>query len=287
MQGFRKRISFAAISFILVGFVSSCITHIPRLPSHFYSQSSEDNLKEDEKSLEIESFVCQKEGRGCWEFSECRSFCEELFFNPDDRQKCHQWPISLFDDFKSLVATIKTEPFQNIEPEVLGCFIQLSEDRKTILFRQFNEEEAQEFLEEVARNPKLAFHLGREDKGDFSILHSLLKKIRGRTGKAFKEIINTKRVNFLILLHRNQNRPAWVWLNDYAVHRCRRDSFCKEPLEYYCEVLEDTFSETLADFFENQNFKNEYKTAIESKRCGSGYCEYGEVQDFREMCGDL
>ena len=290
MQDFKKRISFAAISFIFIGFASSCITHTPRLPSHFYSQpNEEDNLNtEDEKTLEIEGFACQKEGRGCWEFPECRSFCEELFFSPDDRQMCYQWPISLFDDFKSLFITMKTKPFRSIEPEVLKCFIQLSENHKTILFRKFNREEAQEFLEEVAKNPELAFYLGGEDKGDFSILHSLLKKISSYTGKAIKKIIDTRQTNFLILLHRNHNRQAWIWLNDYVVHRCRRDSLCKEPLEYYCEALEDIVSETLTDFFENQNFKNEYKTAIESKRCGdSDYCEYGEAQDFKEMCQGL
>ena len=248
MQGFKKKISFVTISFILIGLASSCITHTPRLPAHFYSQSSEeDNLST--KDEEAESFVCQKEGRGCWEFSECRSFCEDLFFSPDDQQMCHQWPISLFDDFKSLLITMETEPFQNIEPEVLRCFVKLSENHKTILFRKFNEEEAQEFLEEVAKNPELAYHLGGEDKGDFSILHSLFKKISGYTGKSIKKIIDTRQTNFLILLHRNHNHHAWVWLNDYVVHRCRRDSSCKEPLEYYCEVLEDIVSETLADFF--------------------------------------
>jgi len=142
-------------------------------------------------------------------------------------------------------------------------------------------------LEEVANNPELAFYLRQEDKGDFSILYSLLKKISGHTGKAIKKIIDSKQANFLILLHRYHNHQAWNWLNDHIVHRCRRDPLCKEPLEYYCEVLEDIVSESLADFFENQNFKNEYKNVIEAKRCGSGHCEYGKVQDFEEMCRDL
>ena len=292
MQVFKKTIRCFVIGFILTGFNTSCFVK-RQSSSLLYSQLPEKKeipAPEDEKPLEKENqeegFVCSKEGRGCWEFSECRGFCENLFFGEDSREMCYQWPISLYEDFENLFITIYTKPFRYIDPKVLKCFVKLSENNKTTLFKKFNQEETLEFLGEIAKSSELAFHLSGEDKGDFFIFRTLFKKISSRIPRAVKRM-STNKGNFLILLHEYQNYHAWLWLDDYIIHGCRRDSLCKEPLDYYCEVLEDVFSATLEDFFENQYFKNEYRKAIESKQCGSQSCEYGDVRDFREMCDNF
>ncbi len=232
---------------------------------------------------EEEGFVCLKKGKGCWEFPECRAFCDEAFLGKSARQICYQWPISLYEDFRELFITIRTEPFQNLKPKVLKCFIHLSEGDKTALFKRFSREETLDFLEEIAKNPSLAFHLSKEDTGKFPILHSLFKKVSGRAPSAVQKTGSGTR-NFLIVLNKYHNHYAWIWINDYLVYRCNRDSACKEPLDYYCEIFEKTLSSHLEDFFDNRRFKNEYRRAIESKQCGSQSCEYGDIRDFKKIC---
>ena len=304
MQSFKK-FNFFTVCFILIGLTASCIAKKPILPSYFYSQS-DSPAHEKKQDLNIvkkeslnttdkkplaeesypESFVCQKGGRGCWEFPECRNFCENLFFNEQSQHICHQWPISLFKDFENLFVTINTKPFHNIEPQVLKCFLKLSKD-KNILFKKFDMEEAKEFLEEVAVNPELAFYLAGEDKDRFSILHTLFQKIHSRVPGAIKSPLSLNKGHFLILLHEHQNRSAWAWLNDYIGYHCRRDSSCKEPLDYYCEILRDVHPKIMEDFFKNRHFKQEYKKDIELKPCGSTTCPYGTVQGFEKMCEEL
>ena len=305
MYSFKKKIGFFTVYFILIGLISSCVVKKTTPPSYFSSQSDTSSHEEKQDSNTVkteplnitgekplaeenktESFVCQKEGRGCWEFPECRSFCENLFFNEHSKQMCRQWPISLFEDFENLFVTINTKPFHSIEPQVLKCFLKLSEE-KNVLFKKFDMEEAKEFLEEVAVNPELAFYLAGEDKDNFSILNTLLKTIHSRVPSAIKKRLSLNKGHFLILLHEHQNRSAWAWLNDYIIYRCRRDSSCKEPLDYYCEILQDIQPKILEDFFKNRHFKQEYKKDIELKNCGSATCQYGTAQDFEKMCEEL
>ena len=196
---------------------------------------------------------------------------------------CYDWPMPLFEDFRNLKEIIDTQSFQYIEPEVLKCFLKFVEDDKDILFRKLNEEEVKEFLEEIANNETLAFHLAGEDKGDFSLLEVLFKKINSLTPLALSESLFAGN-NFLILIHQQENNSAWTWLNDYIIHRCRRDRFCKEPLDYYCKILRDIDSEKLKDFLENRGFRREYAGRIESKTCQSNACVYGSLQDFNEIC---
>ncbi len=228
------------------------------------------------------AFSCQKESQACWGFPACVRFCEELFFNKESRKKCLQWPMVLFEDFNNLLNIIRTQPFQEIDLKVLKCFMDLSEEDKTILFKRLNKDSAQEFLEEIAKTPELALILAKEDDKNFSIFRTLTKKVSSRIPTAIKGRGGSK--NFLILLNENENRPAGVWLDDFISHFCRRDSSCDEPLDYYCKILDKTRSEPLKDFFENAYFKKEYKRNIESKSCGSQNCEYGNLIDFRSLC---
>ena len=290
MRDLRKTMYFLTWTFILLSLISSCFSRKPILPSAFFSESSEPKLKHSEEldgENQEEGYVCLREGRGCWEFEECRTFCEDLFFSPENRQMCFEWPIDLYEDFKRLFVVRDTETFENIEPQVLRCFLGLSERNRSVFFKAFDEETAQEFLKEIAGNPKLAFELAGYDKGDFSLLDKLFKKISSYIIRAVKANLDYSKGNFLTLIHEYENRPAWTWLDDYIVHHCRRDSSCEEPLEYYCKILEDNRSKELEDFFYNQNFKRSYRQRIEAQTCGSRNCEYGDVRDFKELCREI
>lgn len=260
-------------------------SQIEREQTELKEKVKEEN-KQDTLSTDEQGFVCpEKEARGCWQLPQCKNFCDESFSYKAERQNCYNWPLPLFDDFKNLIETINTGLFQNIEPKVLRCFLKLSEDNKDSFFRKLNKDEAKELLEVIADEKDLAFHLAKEDKSDFSILHRLFKKIRSRTPSAIKEELHSGD-NFLIRLSEDGNRPAWDWLNDYISYRCQRDKTCKEPLDYYCEILEDIKHSELEYFFEYRNFEIEYKKDIESKNCGEP-CKYGDVADFRKMCNSL
>lgn len=266
-----KVFSFLIKSLSLICFTLSCDTEVPKPRSG---------------SVSKRNFVCQTKGPGCWQFSECMSFCDDLFFKEEKRKKCYNWPMPLFEDFKNLTEAMSRESFRYLELEVLKCFLEFTEDDKDILFEKFNEEEAKEFLEEVAGDGTLAFYLAEKDKGDFSILNTLFKKINSRTERAVGEPLFEKN-NFLILVHQQDNRPAWVWLNDYIIYQCRRDRSCKEPLDYYCKILENVNFSILEDFFENQHFQREYERRIESKTCNLDNCSYGDLRDFNEMCDNI
>ena len=280
-----------SVSLVFCCFFLSCNRKTIELPAHFFSLPEEEEgessttqlASEEEKE---EGFMCLEEGTECWQFSECKTFCEDLFFKKEQRKECYNWPISLLEDFQNLQNIMKEESFSDIEAPVFKCFLKLTEDRKTILFKDFDKEDAKEFLEEVANNPELAFALAGEDKGDFSILRILFKKIKNRIPSAMSEELS-KGKNFLILLDEDDNRSAWVWFNDYIIDYCRGDSSCKEPLDYYCEILEDVRHKTLTEFFENSHFKRKYKNDIESKSCGQTKCEYASVSDFKEMCDSI
>lgn len=272
MNSFKKISGFLTVSLSLVCLTLSCNTKKPGQPS--------------EPANRREAFICVEEGPGCWQFPLCKSFCEDLFFNKEKRQECFNWPLPLFEDFKILMDTMDNEDFRLVDPEVLKCFLEFTKEDKTFLFDKFSEEEAQEFLEEIANNVKLSFYLSEKDKGDFSIFDTLFKKIDSRVTVAIAEPL-FEGENFLISILQQENRSAWIWLNDYIIYKCRKDRHCKEPLEYYCKILEDVSSNDLKDFFESQHFEGEYKRKIESKRCDSDSCSYGDLKDFNEMCDNI
>ena len=294
MQRFKRFFPFLIKSLSIACLSLSCSTKTLELPAYFYStvdpEEGISDLSSKESLDQEEDSVCKnrvnEENPVCWTFPGCRSFCEELFFSKEKQQICYNWPTALVDDFEILFSTMTKGLFQNIDSKIFKCFLKLSENN-SILFKNLNEEESKEFLEEVAVNHNLAYHLASEDKGNFSVLTALFRKIKSRFINAIKQPLSHKHSNFLIALHKEENRSAWTWLNDYLIYRCRGDSTCKEPLDYYCEILEDVKGEALEDFFENNGFKREYRQRIESKTCGSSRCEYGELRDFDEMCDNI
>lgn len=219
---------------------------------------------------------------------QCKEFCNELFFTSrTDRQNCYNWPLSLFSDFKDLFEIIQTDRFQSMDTKALKCFLEWSDGSKDIFLRQLNKAEAQELLIRVAHDIELASSFYKADRSDLSILHGIYKKIGGRTPTAVKKGLKPGGDNFLILLDKYNNPAAWYWLNSHIVYRCKRDHSCQEPLEYYCEILEDTGTSVLNDFFENRFFSLKYRGSIKSKTCGSSSCEYGNVEDFHQMCRSI
>ena len=261
------------------------------LPDHFYSTAeTEEKLKSIKQTLEKEPACQTKEenpNQVCWTLPHCRSFCANLFINKNDIQKCHNWPLELADSFSDLYETMKDGVFQDLNVKTFKCFLKLT-DNNPILFKDLNEEESKEFLLEIAGNPNLAYQLSSVDKGDFSFLIALFRKLSGKRINSVKEPLGFKADNFLIEIYKGDNHPAWIWLNDYLVARCKRDSKCTEPLEYYCEILKNVKRRTLEDFFENSSpFQRGYEKPIQRKSCGTSHCEYGNLQDFQQMCDNL
>ena len=293
MRNFTK-ITSRIISFILMGLIISCATKEPMdLVALLHSQekSAKETLttkaEQNSQITDEEGFTCQKEeGDKCWQFQSCRNVCEELFFNNEQKENCYNWPMHLFEDFIELIDTMERGLFQQLEPEVFQCFLKITEGRTNILFRKFSKEEAKEFLEVLSYTYDLTFHLEKADGRDFFIFNSLFRKINHRIPSAIKKELRGGD-NFLILLNKYENQTGWMWLNNYITHRCRIDSKCKEPLDYYCEILKDVQNSDLNDVFENRKFKNEYQRDVESKTCGADRCEYGNIQDFDEMCSRI
>ena len=240
---------------------------------------------ESKGPVEKKEFICHKEGRPCWEFPSCRAFCEDLFFNKEDRKICHKWPIDLLDSFKTLFWTIGTQSFDNINPRALHCFVKVSNENRKLVFKRLNKEEAVELLEEMAQNSSLSYHIARADKGDFVIMDNLFKKA-GRNLRSMNSL--AKNMNqILLLIHEQENKAGWDLFNSYIIYRCKKNSHCDEPLEQYCVTFKDSSSKTLEDFFENPFFEKAYKREIKSKTCGTSYCEYGDVKDFKALCKNI
>ncbi len=252
------------------------------------------SCSKDESSYPVslgdtEPFVCpEKEERGCWEFPDCRRFCEDVFIKEENEKDCYNWPMSPFEDFKDLKDSLNNKhDFPYIRLSVLECFFDLAEEEREGIFKNMTEKSSADFLEKIAQDKKLALLLAQKDKGDFSILKTILKKIKHRniTDSITGQLSTND--NFLILSHQHSNHAAWSWLDDYIIHKCQRDSRCDEPLDYYCKILKDVKSNPLKSFFKNQHFKRQYIKEIESKICNSSNCEYGDIQDFKDICKGL
>lgn len=263
----------------------SCSSEVTQLPSHI-SSSAEQEAPETTEEEEICLTKIKDTEPFCWAFPYCRNFCDELFINKKEEEACYNWPLDLAEDFSSLYETMSEGVFQDLQPETLKCFLNLTENNK-VLFQNLNEEESKEFLMELSFNHNLAYHLAKADKGDFSVFNTLFRNIQNRRISGIKESLGFRKENFLIEIHKEENLSAWSWLNDYIVHLCRRDSKCKEPLDYYCEILKPVKNSSLEDFLENSPFKKKYQRVIEAKICDSSNCEYGNIQNFKEMCDNI
>lgn len=288
MANVKKNLLLFTFSLVLL----SC-NHPLILPNHFYSTSeSDEKLKFLEQPLEKEDELsCQEKEMNpdlaCWTAPYCRNFCEVLFINKKDEQTCQNWSLELVNRFSDLHRIMTKDVFQDISPETFKCFLKLT-DNNPILLKNLTEDESKEFLLEIAFNYNLAYNLSAADNGDFSVLTALFRKISGRLMSAVKEPLGYNKESLLIEVYREDNQQAWNWLNDYLVYLCRKDSTCKEPLDYYCEILDDVSTKILTDFFENNSyFEKEYGKTIQSKSCGQKTCEYGNIQNFQQMCDGI
>ena len=268
----------------------SCEPALIILPDHFYSTvETDERLRPAEQILEQEN--CLKKEKNpdlaCWTVPHCRNFCDDLFINKRDEQKCHKWPSRLVNRFSDLYETMNKGVFQDISAKSFKCFIKLTENG-SLLFKDLTEEESKEFLLEIAFNPNLAFNLSSADKGSFSVLTALFRKLSGRLISSAKEPLGHNKGNFLIEIYKKDNQPAWNWLNDYLIYLCKKDSKCEEPLDYYCDILKNIKTNILEDFFENnQHFERGYRQAIQRQQCGGSGCKYGDIQDFKQMCDNI
>ena len=231
--------------------------------------------------------ICQDEGQPfCWQFSSCRNFCKTLFPSEEKREVCHNWPASVAIAFEDMFKVITEGAFEYINPQTVKCFLKLNDKSNHLFFKNLDIERAKAFLKQIAFEPHLAYQIASEDKGDFSFLTALFKKIKNRVMSAIKQPLQRDGKNFPILIHEADNRQAWIWLNDYLIHYCRQ-KIGRKLLDCYCELLQDVENSILKNFFENEQFKRAHKEDIESRTCGSVQCEYGNPFDFKRLCDSI
>ena len=235
---------------------------------------------------QVEPTCLEKESTSCSLFPKCKKFCDDLFIDKKERRTCYTWPSHLIDGFEVVLDIMDKRSFENIKPRDLKCFLKLTKKDKR-LFKSFTKEDAKEFLEYLVSDSILASQLASIDKGDFSFLNTLFRKISGRIVSAIKQDLSLRNSNFLIEIHQQDNKPALIWLTDYISYYCQRDDTCREPLDYYCEILKDKEPELLKDFFTNRKFEKNYTQAIQSKICGASFCQYGDLEDFNELCDNI
>ena len=263
--------------FLFLFFIGSCGDG----RAYIFSSSSPEEIEQE--SLTVEGIQCKLEGRACSEDKKCQMFCDDLFFHYKGRENCYNWPYSFFKDFKKVANQLKTLSFSDLDYPTVKCFFKMTEDHKISLFKNFTEKSAKKFLTQIVKDQQLAHSLLQSDKVDFEILEGLFGKIDRRVQRAIRTEIYLDS-HFLILAHKYKNRFAWRWIDSFIHYDCKKNSSCQNPLEYYCEILEETYRGDLEDFFENHWFERAYKEHIESTACDSYDCEYGKVSDFKEFC---
>ncbi|MCZ0932641.1 MAG: hypothetical protein OXJ52_05770 [Oligoflexia bacterium] len=268
-------------SFLL--FICSCRGSAPYIVFDDLPEETAEKSLSDEETQGIEKIQCRREGKACSEYKSCQSFCEDLFFTQKGKENCYKWPHSFFKDFKKFVWQLETSSFSNLDFPTMKCFFKMSEDHRIRLFKNFSEKPAEKLLAQIAVNYKLALPLFHSDKKNFDILKDLFEKIDRRAQRAMMAEIFSRN-HFLILAHKHKNKPAWDWIDSFIRYDCKKTSSCRHPLEYYCEILEETYRGDLESFFENRWFERAYKEDIELSACDSYDCEYGKVSDFKEFC---
>ena len=274
------------ILFFLMFFLCSCHFRENAVPYVFIDKFTEQTT---EKSLGFESIQanekaqCEQNGPACSEYERCKAFCDDLFFYNKGRENCYKWSYSFFPDFIKLFEQIETLSFSNLDFSTVDCFFEMSEDHKMSLFKNFPEKSAEKLLAYIASHYELALPLFHSDKVDFDIFVGLFGKFDRRIQRGIREKISDQ-THFLILAHRSKNKAAWAWLDGFIHYDCKKSPTCRNPLEYYCEILEETPRSDLESFFENPWFERAYKRDIESSVCDSYDCEYGKISDFKEFC---
>jgi len=293
MKVYKKICKGLILSLLFTIFNFSCVKNNPDL-SQFFQSKSPETEQEIPTSTKINpavvtesSFICEKKSpRQCWQLPQCKVFCNNIFRNKKEREHCYKWPPDLYPEFENLFQILETETFDKIDPKVLKCFLDISEEHSDVALKKLKREDVKDLLHTLAEDPELASSFYKEEEKKFPLLHSLYRKIGGRTSTSIKKPIHGSS-NFLILISENENKPAWKWLNAYIFYRCKTDQTCKEPLDYYCTILKDENKTTLTDFFQYREFEKEYQREIESKSCGESLCQYGDVQNFRSLCQDI
>ena len=268
------------ILFLLLFFIGSCGDERAYI---FSSASTASTEEAEEEDLVMEDAPCKQEGKACSEDRKCKMFCDDLFSHYKGKENCYKWSYSFFKDFKKLADQLKTFSFLDLDFPTAKCFFKMTENHKTSLFKNFTEESAEKFLIQIAKNEPLAHPIFQSDKKGFEILEDLFSKLDRRVQRAIRAEIYSDS-HFLILAHKYKNRSAWYWIDSFIRYDCKKTSSCQHPLEYYCEILEDTYRGDLEDFFENHWFEKAYKGDIEAMACDSYDCEYGKVSDFKEFC---
>ena len=278
---------FAGAIFVFLQFSACFRESDPALPLSSQGEDSQDPASKD-MPQEEDSFCHSVERPFCWQDPTCIAFCEKVFFLQEERENCRNRPLAMVRSFEELWETLRTGLFQHIDPEVFSCFLDMTKN-KNIFFRGFSDEEVKELLREMAGNSDSMRAVSRKGRDGFPILDALLRKLKRTAVRAIAEPLTFGRDNnFLISALENENRPALVYLNDYLIHKCRRDSDCSEPLDYYCKILKNIERSTWRNFFqENDLFRRNYVSAIESKTCGRANCEYGDFDDWERLCKAL
>ena len=256
----------------------------------FYGKVShlvfEDEAKESlsvEERQELNKVQCRPEGESCSEHEDCKTFCEDLFFNQKGTEHCWKWPYSAFKEFKKLKQQLETLSFTDLDFSTVKCFFEMSKNHRITLFKNFSIKSAKIFLAQIAINEKLAKPLYQADKGDFNMLEDLFDKIDRRFQRAMREDI-FHQSPFLTLSLEYKNQPARDWADSFIRYKCKKTTTCQQPLEFYCEILKETSRIELENLFESRWFEIAYKRDIEAEACDSRDCEYGKISDFKEFC---
>lgn len=276
------------VSFGVSFLLSACFKEPNSLALPLASQE-EGSIGSHAEEPEEGDLICSaKQGPFCWQNQACIDFCEEVFWLDEDRQKCRRQSLSMGIAFEELWEILKTGVFQHIRLEVFSCFLEVTENKK-LFFRDFSEEEAKEFLHEMAKDRDMMQLVSKKGPDNFSILDALFRKINHIIVNAIAEPLTLGADNnFLITAYDNSNFFALVYLDDYIIYKCRRHSYCSEPLDYYCKILKDVKLSTWQRFFEERHhFRSNYKSVIESKTCNGSPCKYGNPKDWETLCQNL
>ena len=267
----------------------ACLNEPDSLAAPPLASRVEDSTASPAENKRRPDLICSAEqGPFCWQNRACIDFCEKLFRSDEDRQKCKNQSLTMGIAFENLWKILQTGVFQHIQAEVLSCFLDLT-DNKRLFFKGFSEDEAKEFLLEMTEDIDLMEAVSKKGSFNFSVLDALFRKIDNKIVNAIAEPLTFgSDDNFLISASDNRNSLALVYLDDYIIYKCGRDSNCSEPLDYYCKILKNVKLSTWLRFFEpRHNFRSNYRSDIESRACNGSHCKYGDFEDWQTLCRSL
>ena len=254
--------------------------------SHLVFEDQAEESLSVEETNGLDKVQCPKRGDSCSEHEDCKAFCDDLFIYKKGKEHCWKWPYSAFKDFKKLKQQLETLSFADLDFSRVKCFFEMSKSHRISLFKNFSKKSAEIFLAQIAINEKLAKPLYQADKKDFNMLEDLFDKVDRRFQRAMSENI-FHQSPFLTLSLEYKNQPAQDWADSFIRYKCKKTTTCQQPLEFYCDILEDTSKRELENLFERRWFEIAYKRDIEAKACYSRDCEYGKISDFKEFCKNI